>query len=403
MRNKLLLEELKRFNKIIGYDPKNPMVNEDTESESVNSIISKLKPDLPLNDTSDKIEAILLLQKTLVALGKLNKSYGIDGDGVDGDFGNDTKNALKNTINSTELSDNNVNQFEGVLEKNKSKITNVISDYETFIEKFKEMGGVSVEYMAICTTGKGTKRLGSNHYYPELSYVLKRKTCVSKEEMAEALDKTFPDLSILGKTAILSVMIKEQGTGNSICGYNYNYSGIQTDSGRWGELDEKISDMFCSKDPAGVRSFASFNSLEDGISFMKIAFDKKDWFVELLKDVSDDEVEQETFDLEEISKKNADIWQTDWNLKLNDEDYEKFKKYGYNPNLKGKSFSDSRGIYNKSVEDFTDEEKKLHDNNSKNYRTPESIQKSLNSVSTFFKKSFDIFKELRDNKEQISI
>jgi hypothetical protein len=402
MKNKLLLEELKRFNKIIGYDPKNPMINEGTESESVNSIISKLKPDLPLNDSSDKIEAILLLQKTLVALGKLNKSYGIDGDGVDGDFGGDTKNALKNTINSTELSDGNVNQFEVVLEKNKSKITNVVSDYETFIEKFKEMGGVSVEYMTICTTGKGTKRLGSNHYYPDLSYVLKRKTCVSKEEMAESLDKTFPDLSIYSKSAILSVMIKEQGKGDKICGANYNYSGIQTDSGRWGELDEKISDMFCSKDPAGVRSFASFNSLEDGISFMKIAFDKKNWFVELLKDVSDDEVEQKTFDLEEISKKNADIWQTDWNLKLNDEDYEKFKKYGYNSNLKGKSFSDSRGIYNKNVEDFTDEEKKLHNNNSRNYRTPESIQKSLNSVSTFYKKSFDIFKKIRDNKEQIS-
>jgi hypothetical protein len=402
MKNKLLLEELKRFNKIIGYDPKNPMINEGTESESVNSIISKLKPDLPLNDSSDKIEAILLLQKTLVALGKLNKSYGIDGDGVDGDFGGDTKNALKNTINSTELSDDNVNQFEVVLEKNKSKITNVVSDYETFIEKFKEMGGVSVEYMTICTTGKGTKRLGSNHYYPDLSYVLKRKTCVSKEEMAESLDKTFPDLSIYSKSAILSVMIKEQGKGDKICGANYNYSGIQTDSGRWGELDEKISDMFCSKDPAGVRSFASFNSLEDGISFMKIAFDKKNWFVELLKDVSDDEVEQKTFDLEEISKKNADIWQTDWNLKLNDEDYEKFKKYGYNSNLKGKSFSDSRGIYNKNVEDFTDEEKKLHNNNSRNYRTPESIQKSLNSVSTFYKKSFDIFKKIRDNKEQIS-
>ncbi len=401
MKNKLLLEELNRFNKIIGYDPKNPMINEDTES--VNLIISKLKPDLPLNDTSDKIESILLLQKTLVALGKLNKSYGIDGDGVDGDFGRDTKNALNNTINSTELSNNNVNQFEGILEKNKSKITNVVSNYEKFIEKFKEMGGVSVDYMTICTTGKGTERLGSNHYYPELSYVLKRKTCVSKEEMADALDQTFPDLSILGKSSILSVMIKEQGKGDSICGVNYNYSGIQTDSGRWGELDGKISNMFCSKDSAGVRSFASFDTLEDGISFMKIAFDKKDWFVELLGDVSDDEVEQGTFDLEEMSKKNADIWQTDWNLKLNDEDYEKFKKYGYNPNLKGKSFSDSRGIYNKSVEDFTDEEKKLHDNNSKNYRSPESIEKSLNSVSTFFKKSFDIFKELRDNKEEISI
>ena len=398
MKNKLLLEELKRFNKIIGYDPKNPMINEVTNSKSVNSIIGKLKPYLPLNDRSDKIEAILLLQKTLVALGKLNKSYGLDGDGVDGDFGNDTKNALKNTIKSTELTDENVNKFEDVLVNNVSKISNVISNYETFIEKFKEMGGVSVDYMTICKTGKGTKRLGSNHWYPELSYVLKRKTCVSKKEMAEALDKTFPDLSILGKSAILSVMIKEQGKGDSICGVNYNFSGIQTDSGRWGKLDEKISDMFCSKDPAGVRSFASFDALEDGISFMKIAFDNKDWFVELLKDVNDDEVERETFNLEEISKKNADIWQTDWNLKLNDEDYKKFKKYGYNPDLKGKSFSDSRGIYNKSVEDFTDEEKKLHDNNSKNYRTPESIQKSLNSVSTFFKDSFDIFKELRDNK-----
>lgn len=402
MKNKLLVEELNRFKRILNYNPKNPMINEGTESVIAKEIVDKLKPNFPLNDTSDAIESILLLQKTLVALGKLNKTYGLDGDGVDGDFGNDTKNALKNTVNSTELSDDNINHFGSVLEKNESKITNVISNYETFIEKFKEMGGVSVDYMTICTTGKGTKRLGSNRWYPELSYVLKRKTCVSKKEMAEALSKTFPDLNMIGKSAILSVMIKEQGKGDSICGVNYNYSGIQTDSGRWGVLDEKISDMFCSKDSAGVRSFASFNSLEDGISFMKIAFDSKDWFVELLKDISDDEVEQETFDLEEISKKNADIWQTDWNLKLNDEDYEKFKKYGYNPNLKGKSFSDSRGIYNKSVEDFTEEEKKLHNNNSKNYRTPESIQKSLNSVSNFFKKSFDIFKEI-SNSDNIDI
>ena len=404
MKNKLLVEELNRFKRILNYDPKNPMINEDTESVISKEIVDKLKPYLPLNDTSDAIESILLLQKTLVALGKLNKSYGIDGDGVDGDFGNDTKNALMSTINTKELSNDNINQFGGVLEKNESKISNVISNYETFIEKFKEMGGVSVDYMTICTTGKGTKRLGSNHWYPELSYVLKRKTCVSKKEMAEALDKTFPDLSILGKSAILSVMIKEQGKGDSICGANYNYSGIQTDSGRWGELDEKISDMFCSKDPTGVRSFASFDSLEDGISFMKIAFDKKDWFVELLKDVSDDEVEQETFDLEEISKKNADIWQTDWNLKLNDEDYEKFKKYGYNPGLKkDTSISDSRGIYKKSVSDFTPEELKLHNStNLKNYRTPESIQKALNSMSIFFKDSFDIFKEI-SNSDNISV
>jgi hypothetical protein len=137
---------------------------------------------------------------------------------------------------------------------------------------------------------------------------------------------------------------------------------------------------------------------------MKIAFDKKDWFVELLKDVSDDEVDQETFDLEEISKKNADIWQTDWNLKLTEEEFKKFKKYGYNSGLqKDTSISDSRGIYKKSVSDFTPEELKLHNStNLKNYRTPESIQKALNSMSIFFKDSFDIFKEI-SNSDNISV
>lgn len=405
MKNKLLVEELNRFKRILNYDPKNPMINEDTESGISEKIVNELKPSLPLNDTSDKIEAILLLQKTLVALGKLNKSYGIDGDGVDGDFGNDTKNALISTINSKELSNDNINQFEGVLEKNESKISNVISNYETFIEKFKEMGGVTLDKMVICKTGKGTKRKGSDFYYPDLPYVLKRKKCVSKEDMGRAIDKTFPDLSILGKSAILSVMIKEQGTGNKICGPNYNYSGIQTDSGKWGEgKDEKITGMFCSKDPAGVRSFASFDSLEDGVSFMKKSFDDKEWFIELLKDVSEDEVEKEGFDLEKVSSKNADIWQTNWNLRLNDEDYEKFKKYGYNPGLKkDTSISDSRGIYKKSVSDFTPEELKLHNStNLKNYRTPESIQKALNSMSTFFKDSFDIFKEI-SNSDNISV
>ena len=396
MKNKLLIEELKRFNKIIGYDPKNPMINEDTESVISKEIVDKLKPDLPLNDTSDTIESILLLQKTLVALGKLNKSYGIDSDGVDGDFGNDTKNALITTINSKELSDDNINRFEGVLEKNKSKITNILTDYEDFIKRFKEMGGVTPNRMEIC-------KKGSDKYYPDLPYVLKRKRCVSKKDMAKAIEKTFKDLSILGKSAILSVMIKEQGSGDKICGPNYNYSGIQTDSGKWGEgKDEKITGMFCSKDAEGVRSFASFDTLEDGVSFMKKSFDDKEWFIKLLKDVNEDEVEKEGFNLEEVSEKNADIWQTNWNLKLSGEVYENFKKYGYNPNLTGTFFSDSRGIYNKSVEDFTEEEKKLHDNNSKNYRTPESIQKSLNSVSNFFKKSFDIFKEI-SNSDNISI
>jgi hypothetical protein len=393
MKNKLLLEELKRFNSIIGYDPKNPMITEDIESMVVKGIIDKVKPDLPLNDTSGAIESILLLQKTLVALGKLKKSYGIDGDGVDGDFGTDTKVALKNTINSTELSNTNINKFINVLESNKSKISNVLTEYEDFIERYEKMGGVTLDKMIIC-------KKGSDKYYPDLPYVLKRKRCVTKKDMGKAIDKTFPDLNILGKSAILSVMIKEQGTGDKICGPNYNYSGIQTDSGKWGEKDKKITGMFCSKDAEGVRSFASFDTLEDGVSFMKKSFDDKEWFIKLLKDVNEDEVEKEGFDLEVVSEKNADIWQTSWNLKLSGEVYENFKKYGYNPKIKNSTFSDSRGIYTKSVNDFSEAEGKLHNKNVQYFRDPQDIQKSLNSMSTFFKNAFGIFKDISnsDNK-----
>jgi len=409
MKNKLLLEELKRFNKIIGYDPKNPMVNEDTESESVNSIISKLKPDLPLNDTSDKIDAIILLQKTLVALGNLNKNYGIDGDGVDGDFGDDTKIALKNTINSTELSDNNVNKFEVVLKKNESKITNVISDYETFIEKFKEMGGVTDDYMHKCLTGEKTTGKGSENYYPELEYVLKVKKCVSKKDMAEAIDYNFPETNIFIKSAILSVMIKEQGVGKMICGPNYNYSGIQTDSGRW-KNSEYITAQFCSKDKSGVRAFASFDTLKDGVSFMKGAFDKKNWEIRLLKDIDDENVEVTKEKLNKISKANSEIWQTNWNLsfmkengEVDQERYNNFKNNGYNPDMSKKSFTDSSGVYQKSVDELSPEELKVHNSNIKNYRSPEKIEKSLNVMDSLYEDSFNMFKEIENNKVEISI
>jgi hypothetical protein len=405
MKNKLLVEELNRFNSIVNYDPKNPMINEQTvvpgkgsttQKEVVlgkdgiaQKIVDKIKPDLPLDDTSGDIESILLLQKTLVALGTLKKNYGLDKDGVDGDFGNDTKVALKATIGSTELSNSNIDNFTEVLETNETKISNVLTDYQDFIERYKKMGGVSPDKLEIC-------KKGSDKYYPDLPYVLKRKRCVTKKDMAIAIDKTFPDLNILGKSAILSVMIKEQGTGDKICGPNYNYSGIQTDSGKWGEgKDEKISGMFCSIDAEGVRSFASFDTLEGGVSFMKKSFDDKDWFIKLLKDVNEDEVEKVGFDLEKVSEKNAGIWQTSWNLKLSDEAYENFKKYGYNPKIKNATFSDSRGIYKKSVDVFTTDELSLHKSNIEYFRSPEKIQKSLGSMSTFFKNAFDIFKEIK--------
>jgi hypothetical protein len=393
---KRLKEELKRFNAIINYDPSKPTIYE-SEVKVSDKIVKELKPHLPLSELSGDVESILLLQKTLVALGKLVGDSGLDEDGVDGDFGNKTEKALYNTISDKKLTKNNISKFDNELKKNETKISNVINNYEDFIKRYKEGYGVSKNMLDNCKSGVGTKRSGSDKYYPNLDYVLKRKTCVSKEDVAKSLNKNFPDLDILSKSAILSTMIKEQGVGNSICGSNYNFSGIQTDSGRWGDekLNDKISSLFCSKDDESVRSFASFDNLNDGIAFMKVAFDKRNWFIDLLKDVNKDKVDSETFDLEKVSKKNSDIWQKKWNLKLDSEEYEDFKKYGFNSKLKNQPFTNDSGIYNKSVDELTDEEKKIHNNHIKYYRSPEKIKQTFNSNSQIFKQSFNIFKSLK--------
>ncbi len=143
MKNSLISEELKRFNEILKYDPAH-ILNE-SESKISNDIIEKLKPSLPLNDTSSELESIILLQKTLVDLGKLNKNYGINGDGVDGDFGGDTQDALMKTISSESLTNSNINKFKSVLEENEDKVKDTISKYDTFLEKFIEQAGLSLE------------------------------------------------------------------------------------------------------------------------------------------------------------------------------------------------------------------------------------------------------------------
>jgi len=388
MKNRLLYEELKRFSEIINYDPAH-ILNED-EGEITNDIIEKLEPSLPLSNTTSDLEPIILLQKTLVDLGNLNKNYGINGDGVDGDFGGDTQDALVKTISSESLTNSNINKFKVVLEDNEDKVKNTISKYDTFLEKFKEQAGVSLEYLEICN--KKTK-------FEDLKFIPKVNKCHLNVDIAKTSNELFPDDSTITKSAILSVLMKEQGKGKYICAPNNNYAGVQTDSGSWGEKAKLFNDQFCAKDKERVRAFASFNSLEDGLEFIKQAFVDKGWFITLLKDVDDESVDLEETELEKISKKNAEIWQTKWNLSLNDDDWKRFKKYGYNPNLLDKPFSDSRGIYTKKVSDFTEEEKTLHNNNDKNYRSPEDIDKSLNSVGKYYKDAYEIFKDLKPNTE----
>lgn len=380
-----LKETLKRFNEILKYDVSGKVLIEEDEyaSEVVEEIIDTIEPDLPLDEYSNAVESIILLQKTLVDLKKLNKTYGIDGDGVDGDFGGDTSSALYDTIKSKELTQSNISEFEGVLEDNKEELGSTLGNYEKFIKKYKEQGGVSLTSLKTCKTDSD---------FPDLDFVIKRKECHTINDIATTLSEVFPDESAINKAAILSVMMKEQGKGKYICAPNNNYAGIQTDAGSWGVLDVKIDNQFCAKDAERVRAFASFEELKNGLSFIKQSFDKKEWFISLLKDVSDEEVETVDFDIDDISQQHAKIWQTKWNLSLSDDQFDNFKDYGYNPNLKNKTFSDRKGIYNKNIEDFTEEELKIHNNNKTHFRSPERIKKSLDAVSSYFKKAFEYFK-----------
>ncbi len=382
---KQLKEELKRFNQILNYELSGNNLIRESVSVFSDAIINKLTPSLPLNSESDDVESITLLQKTLVDLGKLNKNYGIDGDGVDGDFGGDTKKALYKTIKSEQLNDINIDEFETVLDDNSDKIVNTLDNHADFFKRYVKQGGVSKDKFKKC------KSITS---YKDLDFVPKKNMCHTRTTIAETLNEVFPKESPINKAAILSVMIKEQGRGNKICAPNNNYAGIQTDAGRWGDLDDKIDAQFCAKDAERVRSFASFTSLSNGLSFIKKSFDRKNWFVKLLVDSDDENVETEEVDIEKISKNHAIIWQTKWNLSLNKEEFNRFKKYGYNPYMKNKSFADKKGIYKKSVNDLTTEEKKQHDKKDKFYRSPEKIQKSLDSVSNHFMTAYNIFKEL---------
>jgi len=403
MNKKLLKEELKRFNSIINYNPSNPTINEGN-IDIPTEIVNELKPDLPLNKFSDKIDSILLLQKTLVSLDKDLGDSGIDGDGVDGDFGSKTEKALYNLIKDKELNNTNISKFNKVLKDNESKISDVLTNFDVFINKYKENYGVTTDMLEACKTGAGTKgRKGSDAFYPNLDYVVKKKTCVSYENMAKSINKLFPELDIVSKSSILATMINEQGGGGYICGGNYNFAGIQTDSGNWGKLDEKIAALFCSKDKDGIRSFASFNNVDDGVSFLKYSFDKKGWFVKLLKNFDVNKVKSGEFDLEKLSKENAEFWQRNWNLSLDDEEFEDFKNNGYNSKLKNQNFTHGGGIYKSSVENLSPEERKIHNEHISTYWSPKKIETNLNSASKIFKIAFNVFKDVKGKLDSKTI
>jgi len=403
MGNKLISEEVKRFNEILKYDPAH-ILNE-SEGKISDDIIEKLEPSLPLNKTTSDLESIILLQKTLVDLGKLNKSYGINSDGVDGDFGGDTQKALESTISDTSLTKGNINKFKDFLEENKDKVKNTISDYNEFMETFEEQAGVTKEMYDECMDETIYKK------DREIPFRPKRRTCTSEEDMAKGIVKMFPDKDSYDQAVILATMMKEQP---GICGYDYNYFGIQSD-GDWGE--SPFPAQFCAKDAEGVRGFASFDNMDEGIKFAENAFTskRKDWFNKLsVLKIDGDGVKKVEVDLDEYGKELAKLWQTTWNKSLDDETFKRYKKYGYNNRLhKNKltenekeiagDFVDNRGIYKKSVSDLTKEQLKIHDKYKGNlYLTPKRIESSLNSVNDLFKEAYGLIKNVSKDNEGAS-
>jgi len=93
-------------------------------------------------------------------------------------------------------------------------------------------------------------------------------TLLPYEEAVRIL-KSITSLSLA--KAVFAIMIAEaskQGDAFSSAG-GYNYSGVQTDSGRWGSsVDQYIIARFVRQDSKRLREFAAFNSHRDFLEFM---------------------------------------------------------------------------------------------------------------------------------------
>jgi hypothetical protein len=139
MKNKLLLEELKRFNKIISYDPKNPLA-EGVEDEvtNVERIVEKIKPYLPISKQNNKFLGSSLIQAILVDSGYC--VYGGKCDYIDGDFGTTTEKSLKDFIgkNSLDVEDTDILKSSMLDPNKKGELLKTEKTYVGTIDKFNE-------------------------------------------------------------------------------------------------------------------------------------------------------------------------------------------------------------------------------------------------------------------------
>ena len=104
---------------------------------------------------------------------------------------------------------------------------------------------------------------------------------------------------------------------------SHNYTGIQTDSGNWGNnLSKYFIGQKCFNDRVSCRAFALFSTQDDAINFMV------------------DRVKAKGFDKTDNADKWADLYLNTWfayNLKTN------------NPNLYNQKYSGTKDLYNTAI------------------------------------------------------
>ena len=100
--------------------------------------------------------------------------------------------------------------------------------------------------------------------YPNLPVVPYVRTYISDEEIMRILKPNFSKEVALASFALMK---NEQGEGDRFRGFNNNYGGVQTDSGKWSN-DNVITGRLCLKDGSGeFREFASFNNADESVKF----------------------------------------------------------------------------------------------------------------------------------------
>jgi len=147
---------------------------------------------------------------------------------------------------------------------------NILEEIEYSAIPTPDEGGLTVEqYKLFVQSRQGATNCKTS--YPEFSFTEPRP---SSQPMTYKFLKDYLKSKVnneILRKSIFAIFVNESSRNSKKQIFNsagdYNFTGIQTDSGRWGVSG--ISGQFCRRDSGGnLRAFAIFNSREEMIDFM---------------------------------------------------------------------------------------------------------------------------------------